>query len=50
MGVSLGSCSTTPMIARLGPHRGLALSIAVFAFNIFGDALRDLVAPRLRGQ
>ena len=29
---------------------GLALSIAVFAFNILGDALRDLLDPRLRGQ
>ena len=27
---------------------GLALSIAVFAFNILGDALRDLLDPRLR--
>jgi peptide/nickel transport system permease protein len=29
---------------------GLALSVAVFAFNILGDALRDLLDPRLRGQ
>jgi len=28
---------------------GLALSLAVFAFNILGDALRDLLDPRLRG-
>jgi peptide/nickel transport system permease protein len=27
---------------------GLALSIVVFAFNFFGDALRDLFDPRLR--
>jgi len=29
---------------------GLAISLAVFAFNMFGDALRDLLDPRLRGQ
>jgi peptide/nickel transport system permease protein len=28
---------------------GLAISLAVFAFNIFGDALRDTLDPRLRG-
>jgi peptide/nickel transport system permease protein len=29
---------------------GIALSIAVLAFNIFGDALRDTLDPRLRGS
>ena len=29
---------------------GLALSITVFGFNIFGDALRDSLDPRLRGR
>jgi peptide/nickel transport system permease protein len=28
---------------------GLAISLAVFGFNMFGDALRDLLDPRLRG-
>ena len=28
---------------------GFALSLAVFGFNMFGDALRDLLDPRLRG-
>ena len=28
---------------------GLALSIVVFSVNMFGDALRDLLDPRLRG-
>jgi peptide/nickel transport system permease protein len=28
---------------------GLALTIAVFGINVFGDALRDLLDPRLRG-
>jgi peptide/nickel transport system permease protein len=29
---------------------GLAISLAVFAFNLFGDALRDALDPRLRTQ
>jgi peptide/nickel transport system permease protein len=29
---------------------GLALGITVFAFNMFGDAMRDLLDPRLRGS
>src|SRR5262245_25930853 len=28
---------------------GAAISVAVFGFNMFGDALRDLLDPRLRG-
>jgi peptide/nickel transport system permease protein len=28
---------------------GLALSLAVFAFNVLGDAMRDLLDPRLKG-
>ena len=30
-------------------YPGLALSIVVFSVNMFGDALRDLLDPRLRG-
>lgn len=29
---------------------GLAISIVVFAFNLFGDAMRDVLDPRLRGS
>lgn len=29
---------------------GLALSLAVYGFNLFGDALRDVLDPRLRGS
>lgn len=29
---------------------GIALSLAVFAFNFLGDALRDVLDPRLRGH
>lgn len=28
---------------------GLMITLTVFAFNVFGDALRDLLDPRLRG-
>jgi peptide/nickel transport system permease protein len=28
---------------------GIAISLGVFAFNLFGDALRDIFDPRLRG-
>ena len=27
---------------------GVAISLAVFAFNLFGDSLRDSLDPRLR--
>ena len=36
-----------PQIA-LAP--GIAISLAVYAFNLFGDALRDVWDPRLRGR
>ena len=29
---------------------GLFLALAVFGFNVFGDALRDVLDPRLRGR
>ena len=29
---------------------GLVLSLTVYAFNMFGDALRDVLDPRLRGR
>ncbi|HWO94634.1 MAG TPA: ABC transporter permease [Dehalococcoidia bacterium] len=28
---------------------GIAISLAVFGFNLFGDAIRDVLDPRLRG-
>jgi peptide/nickel transport system permease protein len=31
----------------IGP--GIALTAAVFSFNVFGDALRDILDPRMRG-
>jgi peptide/nickel transport system permease protein len=27
---------------------GMAISLGVFAFNLFGDALRDALDPKLR--
>ena len=29
---------------------GIAISLAVFGFNLFGDALRDILDPRLRAE
>ena len=29
---------------------GIAITVAVFAFNVLGDALRDVLDPRLRGS
>ena len=34
----------------LGIFPGLVLAVAVFAFNLLGDALRDHLDPRLRGS
>jgi peptide/nickel transport system permease protein len=28
---------------------GVAISVAVYGFNMLGDALRDVLDPRLRG-
>jgi peptide/nickel transport system permease protein len=44
---SQGYFETHPYLA-LFP--GIAISLAVFAFNLFGDALRDVLDPRLRGS
>jgi peptide/nickel transport system permease protein len=29
---------------------GLAIAVAVYGFNVLGDALRDVLDPRLRGS
>jgi peptide/nickel transport system permease protein len=29
---------------------GVAISLGVFGFNLFGDAVRDALDPRLRSQ
>ena len=29
---------------------GVAISLAVFGFNMFGDAVRDILDPKLRSQ
>jgi peptide/nickel transport system permease protein len=33
----------------LAIYPGVAISLAVYGFNLFGDALRDVLDPRLRG-
>ena len=39
---------------ELAPHLalwpGLALTITIYSLNMFGDAVRDLLDPRLRGS
>ena len=37
------------MAPRLALWPGLCLTIVVYSFNMFGDAVRDLLDPRLRG-
>jgi peptide/nickel transport system permease protein len=34
----------------LAIYPGLCLTIVVFGINVLGDALRDLLDPRLRGS
>ena len=34
---------------RLALYPGLCLTLVVYSFNMFGDALRDLLDPRLKG-
>ncbi len=34
---------------RLALWPGLCLTIVVYSLNMFGDAMRDLLDPRLRG-
>jgi peptide/nickel transport system permease protein len=39
--------ATVIILATIWP--GAAISLAVFGFNMLGDALRDVLDPRLRG-
>ena len=45
-GVAQNSLDVAPW---LGVFPGLAIAITVFAVNLLGDALRDVLDPRLRG-
>ena len=46
-GAAVEFAETAPWIAIFP---GLAISLSVFAFNLFGDSLRDALDPRLRTQ
>jgi peptide/nickel transport system permease protein len=46
-GAAVQFAETAPWMAIFP---GLAISLAVFAFNLFGDSLRDALDPRLRIQ
>ena len=35
---------------RLALWPGICLTVTVYCLNMFGDAVRDLLDPRLRGQ
>ncbi len=37
-------------LAWMAIFPGLAISLAIFGFNLLGDALRDLLDPRLRSE
>jgi peptide/nickel transport system permease protein len=36
--------------AMLALAPGVAIGASVFGFNMFGDSLRDMLDPRLRGE
>jgi peptide/nickel transport system permease protein len=46
-GAAVQFAETAPWLAIFP---GVAISLAVFAFNLFGDSLRDALDPRLRTQ
>lgn len=46
-GAAIDFAETAPWMAIFP---GVAISLAVFAFNLFGDSLRDALDPRLRTQ
>jgi peptide/nickel transport system permease protein len=50
-GTMLNEGATTAVVYPWLPiFPGIAISLAVFAFNFLGDALRDYLDPRLRGS
>ena len=44
-GAAVEFAETAP---RLAIFPGVAISLAVFGFNLFGDSLRDALDPKLR--
>jgi len=49
-GMLSGAASQYVALApRLAVFPGLAIAIVVFSWNVLGDALRDVLDPRLRG-
>ena len=47
--LSRGGLEYMEMAPHLALWPGLCLTIVVYCFNMFGDAMRDLLDPRLRG-
>jgi peptide/nickel transport system permease protein len=48
--LSVGSISYMEQAPWLALAPGLAITGLVFAYSMFGDALRDVLDPRLRGN
>ena len=48
LGIPNGECSGELSWLALAP--GLALTVVVYAINVYGDALRDMLDPRMGGR
>jgi ABC-type dipeptide/oligopeptide/nickel transport system permease subunit len=48
--LSLAATSTFKPLWWLVVFPGLAITVTVLAFNLLGDALRDVLDPRLRNR
>ena len=46
-GATQGYLYRAPWMAM---YPGVAITLAVFGFNMLGDAIRDVLDPRLRGR
>jgi len=49
-GMISGSTKTLNFAPWIAIAPGIAISFVVYGFNLFGDALRDVLDPRLRGR
>ena len=47
--LSREGCEFMEVAPRLALWPGLCLTVVVYCLNMFGDAVRDLLDPRLRG-
>ena len=47
---TMAAAVALPLEKQFATIPGLAIMVAVLAFNLVGDALRDLLDPRLKGE